>query len=619
MKVKKLNIKSFRGLKNLEFELDERLNVFKGVNGVGKTTLIDSIMWVLCGETLVYGKQDSDNRNKHDLKDVIQVSLELENGIVLERKYFDNWKEDNDGNLKYVRTENKFFVDGASYGKEEYFERVRNDLGLEYNLKTKDFNILRFLMDFNYFGTIDYKVARKFLEEILKFKKDEELVREEKYILIANDMINQKFEMGKVINKYKSQIKFLESEIENTESKLKDRKNFVKENELVRLEVVMAERNALLNDNIHENSDFKALEQQIQELGVNIQEKEKSVLNAIIELNNEIQELNKSGNDINAKVYGYEHEIKSYENEIKSNNLKIEQVENKIKEIEKTEFEYKRCYNCNAILNENEQQTFYGNKQEKINIYKPTIEELNKENKLLQLKINNVKSFIIELKEKFAKNEAKYNKVTTKLESLNKQRNDNLEVKELQAKLESLKKDKEALVLKLTQERNNLLTEMTNKIDYLNTMLVAKKEMDNFKQTIKNFKVEKANYEMKIQIVNDFKQMKLDTIKNNIKNVFPQLDIQIIEINENTDVMKEVCYARFKDVEYSGMNDGYRYLLGIQIIEDIKKHLGLKDLPLVFDKFADIDIQTLEKIKSITKSQIVTTLVDENKEVQLNG
>lgn len=618
MQIKKLIINSFRGLKDLEFDLNDRVNVFKGANGIGKTTIIDSIMWVLCGETLVYGKQDSDNRNKHDLRDVINVQLELDNGVVLERKYFDNWKEDNDGNLKYVRTENKFFISGANYGKEEYFERIRNDIGLEYNLKTKDFNILRFLMDYNYFGTIDYKVSRKFLEEMLKLKKDEELVREPKYLIIANDMISQKFEIGKVINKYKSQIKLLDSEIETTESKIKDRKSIVKEKELEQLESLLAKRNELLNLNVLENSDYKALEQQIQELGVNIQENEKTLVDTIVSKNNRINELVKYGNELKSKIYQYEHTIKTYESGIATNNFKVEQINQTILKLQNEEFKEIRCYNCNQILNEDEKKTFEENKQERLNLQKNNISTIERQNKELKLSINNVNSFIKELNEKFDKSEKEYNDILKELESLNKQREDNLEVKKMQEQVANLTKEKIELASELTLNRNNLLTETTNKIDYLNTMKNAQNDIETLKQAIKNLKVEKANYEMKIEIVNDFKQMKLDTIKKNIESVFPKLDIQIIEINENTDVMKEVCYARFKDVEYKGMNDGYRYLLGIQIIEDIKKHLGLQDLPIVFDKFADIDVETCEKIGEITKAQIFTTKVEDLKMIKLN-
>ena len=89
MKIKGLKINSFRGLQNLEFENFENINVFCGENQLGKTTVIDSIMWVLCDETLVNGKQDSDNRNMLNLKQPLNVIVEMYNGLILERRYKD--------------------------------------------------------------------------------------------------------------------------------------------------------------------------------------------------------------------------------------------------------------------------------------------------------------------------------------------------------------------------------------------------------------------------------------------------------------------------------------------------------------------------------------------------
>ena len=110
MRIKKLIINSFRGLENVEFEFNEKLNVFSGDNRLGKSTIIDSAMWVLCDETLVTGKQDSDNRNMLDLKKALNVILEMDNGVILERKYRDIWVEDKDGILKYSRTDNQFYI-----------------------------------------------------------------------------------------------------------------------------------------------------------------------------------------------------------------------------------------------------------------------------------------------------------------------------------------------------------------------------------------------------------------------------------------------------------------------------------------------------------------------------
>lgn len=43
MKIKKLIINNFRGIKQSEFELSDKFNVFVGVNGTGKTTILDAI------------------------------------------------------------------------------------------------------------------------------------------------------------------------------------------------------------------------------------------------------------------------------------------------------------------------------------------------------------------------------------------------------------------------------------------------------------------------------------------------------------------------------------------------------------------------------------------------
>ena len=44
MKLKELHITSFRGLKNIElYNLDSNINLFVGVNGAGKSSILDSI------------------------------------------------------------------------------------------------------------------------------------------------------------------------------------------------------------------------------------------------------------------------------------------------------------------------------------------------------------------------------------------------------------------------------------------------------------------------------------------------------------------------------------------------------------------------------------------------
>ena len=108
-------------------------------------------------------------------------------------------------------------------------------------------------------------------------------------------------------------------------------------------------------------------------------------------------------------------------------------------------------------------------------------------------------------------------------------------------------------------------------------------------------------------------------IKNNTSKVFPNLELEIIEENENTGVVKEVCYAKLKGVEYKGINDGHRKLVGITIIEDVKKALGLIDLPIIFDKVADLDTEMLENILKLTNSQLIATKVSDKNTIDTKG
>ena len=199
MKIENLKIENFRGLKDLEFNFKDGLNLFSGSNGIGKSTVIDAIMWVLCDETLVYGKQSADNRNQNNLRDIIKVSLKLDNGLELERTYYDKYKEDLEGNLRYDKLVNEFKINGAKYGSKEYFDYIKyNIIKLDRNvIIPKDYNLIRSLMDYNYFGSIDYKISRALLEKVLNLKTDEEIVNEEQYAPIKTDMQLLKFEIQK--------------------------------------------------------------------------------------------------------------------------------------------------------------------------------------------------------------------------------------------------------------------------------------------------------------------------------------------------------------------------------------------------------------------------------------
>lgn len=620
MKVNKIKINSFRGLKDLEYDLASGLNVFSGANGIGKSTIVDSIMWVLCDETLVYGKQSADNRNSNDLREIINVVLELDNGMTLERKYWDCWSEDKDGNIKYSRTENQFFVNGAKFKKEEYFNFLRtNLLGLDLNVNVpKDYNILRSLMDYNYFGSVDYKVARKFTEELLGLKSDLELINEEKFAPIKIDMQVLKFDIPKCANKYDNEYKQLDTLINDKTLTLKAYEKEFDSSAINRYDELVAERGKLFGDNLQNNADYLRLNQLLEENQVNIGEEEKNVLNAISKVRNEISDLMIEGNKCDRTHTQLIMEKDRVEKELNHNLRLIENSKSDIKELESQVFGAIRCPHCNYILNQDDKEKFEEDKKAKISEARNRIESLATNCNEFEQKIEEIDLKIEQNTKNKLKHYEEYKAKFVEVEKLEKEQRENTKVKELLSERAKIKNELNQFVNDYNTKRTDKLNELTSEIDKLLIHLAFPEKIEKLKEDIKVLKHKKAIAESNKDLVLDFKAMKLQMIKDNTNKVFPKLEIEILEENGNTGNFKEVCYAKLKGVEYKGVNDGHRKYVGIMLIEDIKRALGINGLPIIFDKFADVDDEMLKEIQKITNEQIITTKVSNEKEIKLN-
>lgn len=617
MKIKGLKINSFRGLQNLEFENFENINVFCGENQLGKTTVIDSIMWVLCDETLVNGKQDSDNRNMLNLKQPLNVIVEMDNGLILERRYKDIWVEDEDGQLRYSRTDNQFYINGAKYKKEEYFEFIKDSLGLNRLVKTKDFNLLRSLIDYNYYSNIDYKIARKFTEELMDLKSDVELLSQEQFKDIKIDMQVLKFDTGKCASKYKTEFDKVDLQIKEKQTVIADLEKTFSDDEIAKGEKLYEERKTLLNDNISLNDDYKAIERLLEENSINIQVEKENTLKAKNELEKEKNDLILKGNQCNSNIQLCENEIKNKNREKEDLIFNNGYNEKQILKNKEMKFEVKTCPHCNGILNEKQKNEFEEHIKNLQDNFNKIIDDNNSKIEKIEFEIKsyeNKKQTNIDDLGKYRKD---YIECEKKIKKLEEEINNNSKVNELLLKKEELIVKKNEFINNYNTKRNEKISILTTKIDKCTIMLNNKKYVEQLKVEIQDLKKKKAYLDMQRELVKDFKDLKRNMIKENTNKVFPNINIEIIEENENTGATKDVCYATLKGVEYKAINDGHRYLVGITIIEDIKRALGLEDLPIVFDKFADIDKNTLKEIRKVTNAQIFTTLVSDEKTITL--
>ena len=620
MKIKNVEIKRFRNLENVSFDL-KQTNIFSGKNGIGKTTIIDSILWCLCGETIVYGKQDSDNRNSHNLRDIVNVILTIEfNGVetTLERKYYDNWVVDKDGNEKFSEVKNLYFVNGSKYKKDEYYDYIKGLINVpKYISIPKDYNLLRSLIDYNYYSSIDYKIARKFTENILKLKSDSEIIEEERFKDIKIDMQILNYDFAKCINKYDNERKEKEILVADKTALLNNYKSqydIDKVNELAKLE---EERNKEIAKNIENETEFKGIFESLEQTRLIIQETKENQKNTNFEITNKLNELIKKGYNIDNEIKSLQSDLKVLEYKSETAIVDRKRLESQKGDLQKATFKETLCPHCGGVVNQNEKDNFEKQRNEEKTKIEKEINSLINEYSDYQRKIYEINTKIRELSEEKAKVGSTYYELKAKKEDIDK--SEEQSIKPLEERAEELNKKLEELKNEFNVKKIATISELTSKIDEYSNIRTLPNKIESLEEEIKQLKQAIFSCEIKKDLVKEFKETKLKLIKESTHTVFPQLDFEIMEVNVNTGAMKEVCYAKLKDVEYKGINDGHRKLVGIIIIEDIKKALGIDDLPIIFDKRADVDNDMLETIKKTTNAQIITTEVSDNETIINKG
>ena len=620
MKIKNVEIKRFRNLENVSFDL-KQTNIFSGKNGIGKTTIIDSILWCLCGETIVYGKQDSDNRNSHNLRDIVNVILTIEfNGVetTLERKYYDNWVVDKDGNEKFSEVKNLYFVNGSKYKKDEYYDYIKGLINVpKYISIPKDYNLLRSLIDYNYYSSIDYKIARKFTENILKLKSDSEIIEEERFKDIKIDMQILNYDFAKCINKYDNERKEKEILVADKTALLNNYKSqydIDKVNELAKLE---EERNKEIAKNIENETEFKGIFESLEQTRLIIQETKENQKNTNFEITNKLNELIKKGYNIDNEIKSLQSDLKVLEYKSETAIVDRKRLESQKGDLQKATFKETLCPHCGGVVNQNEKDNFEKQRNEEKTKIEKEINSLINEYSDYQRKIYEINTKIRELSEEKAKVGSTYYELKAKEADIDK--SEEQSIKPLEERAEELNKKLEELKNEFNVKKIAKISELTSKIDEYSNIRTLPNKIESLEEEIKQLKQAIFSCEIKKDLVKEFKETKLKLIKESTHTVFPQLDFEIMEVNVNTGAMKEVCYAKLKDVEYKGINDGHRKLVGIIIIEDIKKALGIDDLPIIFDKRADVDNDMLETIKKTTNAQIITTEVSDNETIINKG
>lgn len=133
MKLIKLTLTNFKGIKSFEFEPDgENASVY-GTNGSGKTTLFDALTWLLFDkgsdwkENFSPKTQDKNGGEVHNINNRVDGTFRLDDGrlITFSKDQSENWVKKRGGATEsFAGNTTEYFIDGVPVKRGEYKDRL---------------------------------------------------------------------------------------------------------------------------------------------------------------------------------------------------------------------------------------------------------------------------------------------------------------------------------------------------------------------------------------------------------------------------------------------------------------------------------------------------------------
>ena len=628
MRLKTLTIENFKGIKKFVLNADGENISILGDNGTGKTTVADSIAWLLYdqnsqGVSLQPKPLSLTGEAAHGICSDVEAIID-NNGseLKLKKSFFEKWTKKR-GMPKPVFSGHitNYYLDDVPAKKKEYVERI-NELA--------DESVLKLLTNVNHFAEkLHWQDRRQILLDICGDISDADIIASDKKLFRIPEILAGK--------SFEDQKKII------TAQKIKLNK------ELNDLPIRIDEVDKSLPDMTDIETDIKDIEESLSSLS-------KCLLSV-----NEKKVRIKSGGEVAEKV----KELRIIETEL----LKSENQETVIKFQEKAKQEKEKlalevsfeaeAANCkklhaaiktNAEKNEIAKKALIGLREnwnkingnifdgsnnlcptcgqeylvKKIQEIKETfnvnksknLTDISKTGKLLASEIAERKKD----NESFRADIISYDESIEKLEKQISELNNDTDQagspfqKKLKTDIERLKKDIEELrndskgVIELAQEEIN---DITGKIADVN---LQKQEIDNYKKGLaridelsdqqKVYAAEFEKLEEKLFIMEEFIRAKVSLLENKVNDKFKLAKFKLFNIQVNGGLV-ECCEVTYQGIPWNaGLNNGAKINVGLDIISTLSEFYGLT-MPVFLDN--------AESVTSIidTESQVIKLMVDE--------
>lgn len=641
VRLKKINIINFKGIKSLEIEFGNLTNIY-GDNATGKTTIFDAFTWVLFGKDSNDSKEfnvktlDINGNAIPKLEHEVSILLDVDNEeICIKRILKEKWvKKRGESIAEFTGHETILFYNDVPMLSNEFKNKIDSII---------DESLFKMITNSEHFNNMKWQDRRKVLIDIAGEIDSKKLYSGDKSLLQLHEMIE----------KQRKSVDEIKKEVLAKKRKIKE------ELDVIPARIDEIQRNIpAAPDEASIEKNIRILETEIASIDKQIEDKTAITQKAL----KAAQEIQRKKFEIHEKLTGIEFRVRaaSQKNE-KTIQMQTEQLANKrnylAKDLEDAKSRIRtmqlRIENVDKRLNElrnlwceiNESEVKFEESKfvcptckrafdaEDIDLKKSEMTKNFNEEKLKNLngiekEANDLKCKKSECELGIEMDKKKEDKIKEEIDSIDSAIGDilknspieqskslpellaeDIEYNEWKKKLDQLeaapavKKENIDDLKSQRQEYLNDISELKSQLSVISIIENNKKRILELQQQEMKLSQEKADLEKIENSIAEYIKKKVDHVTIKVNSLFSYVQFRMfIELINGG--LEECCDCLIKGVPYSDANNGSKINAGIDIINVLSKSFGVS---------APIFIDNAESVTRLndTESQLIRLIVSQ--------
>lgn len=625
MKLLKLKLQNFKGIRNSEFDFGGIDATIYGDNATGKTTVFDSLCWLLFGKDSL-DRADFEIKTLENGEPIHKVNHEVEaeflnddgNSFTLRRVYREKYSSPRGGDTKLTGHTTDYFVNEVPVKEKEYKQYI-NDVIAE--------DVFKLITNPLYFNEqYSWQNRRKLLLEISGDIKDEEVINSRSELTRLAELLNGRTvdEQRKIVAAKKTAInKELDMIPVRIDEALRNKADITASQTKLTTDI------ETLNKSINELESQKATiingfsstekRSKIDEIGRQLKARQSEVLSIY---NSEKQRKRSEYEALltQLKIIESEHDRytdRAYDlaKDIERESKRIETLQAEFDIFNAQEFNKEACPTCGQPLPEDKQAeleaAFNSEKAAKLEEWQSLIESAKKlkanyeeQREVLLVKADGLTK---EIEDKTKAYERKFKEYESYLEP---NIEDDPDYKELKAELFLLELDEgeeadDKEVARLDEEISSVKEKRAALETELNKYALnadIQKRVIELESQQQKLAAEKNLLDETSFLIDEFVKAKVDMLEDNINSHFEYARFKMFNVLVNGNI-EECCETTYKGVPYRSMNNAARMNVGLDIINALTKFYNVT---------APVFIDNAEAVTDFIKcnSQTIKLVVD---------